>query len=38
MEEHILREINPLNGFQYLEGLVSSVAHGGYPSSPKVNK
>lgn len=27
MDEHILGEVNPLNEFQYLKGLVSTVVH-----------
>lgn len=35
MEEHLLREVNPLNDSQYLEGLVFVVACGGYLGKPK---
>lgn len=29
MEKYLVEEINPLNGFEYLGGLVSAVAHAG---------
>lgn len=35
MEEHLLEEVNPLNGSQYLERLISTIARGGSPGSQK---
>ena len=37
IQKYLLREVNPLNGSEYLKGLVFAVASKGYLGKPKKN-